>query len=57
MKSIDVKYQVKVRYWAARNHLQDYKIYDIVICMFDEDFLNNLLQPSRNNPWPAHPTN
>jgi hypothetical protein len=22
--------------------------------MFDEDFLNNLLHPPRNNPWPTH---
>jgi hypothetical protein len=43
MKSIDAEYQVQVGYWATRNHLRDYKIYARMICMFDEDFLNNLL--------------
>jgi hypothetical protein len=43
MKPINAKYQVQVGYWAVRNHLQDYKIYVMVICMFDEGFLNNLL--------------
>jgi hypothetical protein len=57
MKSIDVEYQVQVGYWATNNHLQDYKIYVILKCMFDEDFLNNLLQTLKDNPWPAHPTN
>jgi hypothetical protein len=57
MKSIDVEYQVQVGYWVANNHLQDYKIYATVICMFDEDFFNSLLQPPRDNPWPTHPTN
>ncbi len=27
-----------------------------MICMFDEDFLNNLLRPPRNNQWPTHLT-
>jgi hypothetical protein len=49
-KSINVEYQVQVRYWVARNHLHDYKIYVIVIFMFDEDFFNSLLQPLGNNP-------
>ncbi len=57
MKPIDAKYQVQVGYWAIRNHLQDYKIYVMVICMFDEGFLNKLLQFLRNSPWPTHPTN
>jgi hypothetical protein len=43
MKSIDVEYQLQVGFWASKNHLQDYKIYVIVICMFDEDFLNILV--------------
>jgi hypothetical protein len=38
-------------------NLQDYKIYAMVICMFDEDFLNNVLQPPKDNPWPTHSTN
>jgi hypothetical protein len=57
MKSIDVEYQVQVGYWATRNHLQVYKIYVTMICMFDEDFLNSLLQPLEDNPWLTHPTN
>jgi hypothetical protein len=56
-KSIDAKYQIQVGYWATRNHLQYYKIYVKVICMFDEDFFNNLLQPPQDNLWPAHSTN
>jgi hypothetical protein len=43
MKFIDAKYQIQVGYWVARNHLKDYKIYAIMICMFDEDFFNNSL--------------
>jgi hypothetical protein len=43
MKSINAEYQEQVGYWATRNHLQDYKIYVRMICIFDENFLNNLL--------------
>jgi len=43
MKSINAKYHIQIGYWVVRNHLHDYKIYAMVICMFDEDFLNNLL--------------
>ncbi len=25
--------------------------------MIDEDFMNSLLQPPRNNPWPTHLAN
>lgn len=57
MKSINVEYQTWVRYWAQRNHFQDYKIYVTMIYMFDEDFLNNLLQLLGENLWLAHPTN
>ncbi len=57
MKSIDAKYQVQVGYWVVRNHLQDYKIYLMAICMFDEDFMNSLLRPLGDNPWPTHLTN
>jgi hypothetical protein len=42
MKFIDVEYQVHVGYWARKNDLQDYKIYVIMIYMFDENFLNNI---------------
>jgi hypothetical protein len=54
MKSVDAKFQVKVRYWASTNHLEDYKIYGTKIKMFMLDFLNNLPQ---SHPWPAHSTN
>ncbi len=54
-KSIDV--EIQVGYWVVKNHLQDYKIYATMICMFDKDFLNSLLQPPKNNPCPAHSTN
>jgi hypothetical protein len=54
-KSIDV--EIQVGYWVVKNHSQDYKIYATMICMFDKDFLNSLLQPPINNPCPAHLTN
>jgi hypothetical protein len=54
VKSINAKYQLQVGYWAARNHFQGYKIYATMICMFDEEFLNNLLQSLGDNPWPTH---
>jgi hypothetical protein len=57
MKSIDVEYQVQVRYWIARNQLQDYRICATMICMFDEDFFNNLLKLLVDNQWPTHRTN
>jgi hypothetical protein len=57
MKSIDAEYQVEVRYWIARNHLQDYKICATMICMFDEDFCNSSLKLPVDNSWPAHLTN
>jgi hypothetical protein len=57
MNSIDVKHQVQVEYWATRNHLQEHKIYATMICTFDEDFMNSLLQFPKDNPWPPHSTN
>jgi hypothetical protein len=42
MKFIDVVYQTKVKYWAQRNFLHDYKIYVTMICMFDKEFFNSL---------------
>lgn len=57
MKFINAKYPIQVGYWARKNGLQDYKFYAIVICMFDENFLNNLRQAPRDNPWLAHLTN
>jgi hypothetical protein len=42
LKFIDVVHRAEVGYWAQRNFLNDYKIYVMVICMFDKDFLNSL---------------
>jgi len=39
MKGKDVDYDVRIGYWASRNNLQEYKIYVIVIWMFDSDFV------------------
>jgi hypothetical protein len=44
MKTIDAKYNVRMGYWAIRNNVKEYKIYAIVIWMFDLDFVNNLRQ-------------
>jgi len=57
MKFIDVEYQVQVRYWVGKNGLQDYKIYAIMICMFNKDFLTNIQHPLGDNPWPVHMKN
>ncbi len=42
MKVIDVDYSVRVGYWTSRNNMQEYKVYAIVIWMFDLDFFNIL---------------
>jgi hypothetical protein len=57
MKFIDVEYQVQVGYWARKNGLRDYKIYAIMISMLNKDFLTNIRQAPRDNPWPVHMTN
>ncbi len=57
MKFIDVEYQVQVGYWVGKNGLQDYKIYAIMICMFNKDFLTNIQHPLGDNPWPVHMKN
>ncbi len=49
MKNVDAEYQAKVGYQASSNHLQDYKIYGMVIKMFIPKFLNSLRQPFENN--------
>jgi hypothetical protein len=51
LKNIDIEFQAEVGYWAFINHLQDYKIYVIVIKMLILEFLNSLPQPPRDNPW------
>lgn len=48
MKAIDIEYNVRVGYWASRNNMQEYKVYIIVIWMFDPDFMNNLKQAPRD---------
>jgi hypothetical protein len=57
MKMIDAKYSLIMGYWASRNNMQEYKVYAIVIRMFELDFVNNLLQASKDNLWPIEPTN
>ncbi len=42
MKLIDVNYIIRVGYWASKYNMQDYKVYAIVIWMFDSNFMNNL---------------
>ncbi len=39
-------------YLALKNNVQEYKVYAIVIWMFNLDFVNNLQQALRDNPWP-----
>jgi hypothetical protein len=46
-----------VGYWASRNNMQEYKVYVIVIWIFDSVFVNNLRQALRNNLWPIELTN
>jgi hypothetical protein len=40
MKVINAEYNVKVGYWALRNNIQEYKVYAIMIRMFNLDFVN-----------------
>jgi hypothetical protein len=57
MKAIDAYYNVRVRYWASRNNVQECKVYVTMIWMFNLDFVNNLQQAPKDNPWLAKPTN
>ncbi len=57
VKVIDVDYNVQVGYWDEKNNVQEYKVYVIVIQMFDLNFVNNLWQAPRDNPWLAEPIN
>jgi hypothetical protein len=50
MKVIDVDYNVKVGYWASKNNMKEYKIYAILIWMFDPIFVNNLQLAPGDNP-------
>jgi hypothetical protein len=51
MKVIDANYIVRIGYWALRNNVQEYKVYVTMIWMFDSDFVNNMQQALRDNPW------
>jgi hypothetical protein len=51
MKAMDANYNVRMGYWALRNNVQEYKVYVIVIWMFDANFVNNLRQVPRDNLW------
>jgi hypothetical protein len=55
LKMIDAKYSLRMGYWASRNNVQKYKVYAIGIRIFYLNFVNNLRQASRNNPWPIEP--
>jgi hypothetical protein len=57
MKMIDAKYSLRMGYWASRNNVHEYKVYAIVIWMFDLDFVNDLRQASTDNPWLTEQTN
>jgi hypothetical protein len=46
MKVIDVDYSVRMGYWASRSDMQEYKVYAIVIWMFDLDFFEHLATSS-----------
>jgi hypothetical protein len=50
MKAINANYSVRVGYWASRNNVQEYKVYVVVIRMFNLDFVNTLRQVPRDNP-------
>ncbi len=54
---MDAEYNVRMGYWASRNNLKEYKVYAIVIWMFDLDFTNNLKQVLGDNLWPIELTN
>jgi hypothetical protein len=57
MQMIDVDYNVRVGYWASRNNVEEYKVYVIVIQMFNLNFMNNLWQDPSDNPWLEESTN
>ncbi len=57
MKAIDANYNVKMEYWASGNKVQNYKVYVIMMQMFDSDFVNNLQLVLGDNPHPNELTN
>jgi hypothetical protein len=52
MKMIDVDYSMRMGYSAPRNNMHEYKVYGIVIQMFDPYFVKNLQQAPRDKSWP-----
>jgi len=57
MKMINIDYSVRMGYWALRNNMKDYKIYAIMIWMFDLIFVNNLQPTLGDNLWPTKSRN
>jgi hypothetical protein len=57
MKLIDADYNFRMGYWASINNVQEYQVYVTMIQMFNLDFVNNLRQVPKDNPWPTKPTN
>ncbi len=47
MKTIHTNYSVRVGYWALKNNVQEYKVYVIMIQIFNKYFMNNLRQAPR----------
>jgi len=56
MKVINANYSVRVGYWASKNNMQEYKVYAIMIRMFDPIFVNNLQPIPCDNLWPTEST-
>jgi hypothetical protein len=57
MKTIHANYNVRVGYRALENNVQEYKVYVIMIWIFDSNFMNNLRQAPKDNLWPTESTN
>jgi hypothetical protein len=38
IKAINADYNVRMGYWASKNNMQKYKVYAIMIWMFDPNF-------------------
>jgi hypothetical protein len=50
LKSANAKYQAEVGYWSSFNHLQDYKIYGIVIKTCEQLVTTSYKQPMASTP-------
>jgi hypothetical protein len=51
MKAINSDYNVRIGYWASKNNMQKYKVYAIMIWVFDPNFVNILQQAFKDHPW------